>query len=81
MDPKIAFWTAAFANMALVMGFAVVGVLQRRRGDIRRHRRSMLLSAVFVGLFLLGYVLKLAFLGREDMDIWSPAAFWILRVH
>jgi uncharacterized membrane protein YozB (DUF420 family) len=81
MDPKLIFWTVALANMGLVLGLAVVGVRQRRRGDVRRHRRSMLLAGALVGLFLLGYVLKLVFLGREALHTWSHTAVWVLRVH
>ena len=81
MDPKTLFWTGAFANMGLVLALAVSGVWQRRRGDIPRHRRRMVLAAALVGLFLASYVLKLAFLGREALHTWSSGAIWTLRIH
>lgn len=81
MDPKLVFWTSAFANMGLVLGLAATGVRHRRRGDVPRHRRNMLSAAALVGLFLAGYALKLAFLGREALETWSPAAIWTLRLH
>lgn len=81
MDPKLLFWTGAFANMGLVVAFAAAGVRQRRRGDVPRHRRSMGVAACLVGLFVGSYALKLAFLGREDLSVWSPASIWMLRVH
>lgn len=81
MDPNLVFWTAALANMGLVLGLAVNGVRQRRRGDVPRHRRSMLGAGALVGLFLVGYALKLAFLGREAVETWTPAAIWTLRLH
>lgn len=81
MDPKLLFWTGAFANMGFVLGFAWAGVRQRRRGDIDRHRRSMGVAAALVGAFLLAYALKLALLGREALETWSLAAVWTLRIH
>lgn len=81
MDPKLIFWTGAFANMSLIVALAFVGVRARRRGDIALHVRCMLTGAVLVAAFLLAYVWKLAFLGREDMDAWSGASVWVLRIH
>lgn len=71
MDPKILFWTAAFANMTAIMVIATRGVRQIRRGEVARHRKSMLTCGGLVGLFLSSYVLKVILLGREDLSVWS----------
>jgi uncharacterized membrane protein YozB (DUF420 family) len=81
MDAKLAFWTAALANMGVIVVLALLGVRQRRAGDVGRHRRSMLTGTWLVGLFLVSYGLKVLFLGREDMSVWSSAAVWVLRFH
>lgn len=81
MDAKLLFWTGALANMGLVLAFCALGVRRRRLGDIPGHRRRMLAAGSLVGLFLAGYALKLALLGREGLETWSPAALWLLRVH
>lgn len=81
MDPGVLFWTAAFVNMGLVLGLAVLGVLRRRRGDVAGHRRRMLAAGLLVLAFLVGYVLKVVVLGREALEAWSPLAVWTLRLH
>jgi uncharacterized membrane protein YozB (DUF420 family) len=81
MDAKLLFWSGALLNMTVIAGLAVHGVRCARRGEIRRHARSMRAAALLVGLFLVSYVLKLAFLGREDLERWSPTAVWLLRFH
>lgn len=81
MDPKLLFWTGALVNMVVIVVLAFAGVRARRRGDIPLHRRLMLSCAGLVGFFLSSYVLKLAFLGREDLSLWSPYAVWVLRFH
>ncbi len=81
MDAKVIFWGAAVLNFAALTGFAVAGIQQIRRGERARHRRSMLIAASLVGVFLVAYVVKLATLGREDLDTWSSAAVWTLRFH
>lgn len=81
MDAKVAYWSAALLNMVAVGCLAVYGVRCARRGELVRHARAMRAAAVLVGLFLVSYVLKLAFLGREALDAWSARALWTLRFH
>lgn len=81
MDPKVLYWTGALCNMVIVVGLALVGVASARRGDVARHRRLMLGASALVGAFVVSYALKLAFLGREALSTWSPAAVWVLRLH
>jgi uncharacterized membrane protein YozB (DUF420 family) len=81
MDPKVLFWTGALALMAAVVAGSGVGILRRRRGDLAGHRRAMLLASLLVGLFLVGYVLKVLILGHEHVAEWSARDRLILRIH
>ena len=81
MDPKLIYWTLALANLGAVCVFALVGMRFVRRGEIARHRRAMKIATGLVVGFLVSYVLKLAFLGREDMSVWSRFDVWVLRIH
>ncbi len=81
MDPKVLYWTGALLNMAAMFGFMLVGVRHIRRGRVAEHRRALLIAAALVIAFILSYGLKLSFLGREDLSLWSPVAIWTLRFH
>ncbi|MBM4382750.1 MAG: DUF420 domain-containing protein [Deltaproteobacteria bacterium] len=81
MNPKLLFWCWALANMALVLGLAVRGVLAIRANQIEGHRRSMTWAGFFVVAFLVAYVVKRVTLGGEDLDAWSSAARVNLYVH
>lgn len=80
-DPKLLYWTGAFANLLVVAGLSIHGVRLAGRGELARHARAMRAAALLVGLFLLSYVLKLFFLGREEVALWGREAIWILRFH
>ena len=81
MDAKIVYWTGAFINFGLITVLAIRGVRQIRRGDLARHRRSMLTCAALVGAFLVSYGIKLGVLGRENLAVWSGLDRGILRLH
>jgi uncharacterized membrane protein YozB (DUF420 family) len=81
MDGKLLYWTAAFANMLLILGFACVGVRSVRRGKVLLHRRCMLLASGLVIGFLASYLFKVSFLGREELERWGAASVIVLRVH
>ena len=81
VDPKVLFWTGAFINMGVVVGLAIYGVNQVKAGSPSRHRMMMIGASLLVVGFILAYVLKLEFLGREDLSVWSQAAIWTLRFH
>ncbi|MDG2050337.1 MAG: hypothetical protein P8M78_09260 [Myxococcota bacterium] len=81
MDAKVAYWTAAFVNLGVLTGFATVGALRARRGEIARHRRAVTVAAVLVLVFLASYPFKLWFLGRENLLLWGTGDVWLLRVH
>jgi uncharacterized membrane protein YozB (DUF420 family) len=81
MDPKVLYWTGALANMVLITALAVRGVGQVKRGEIPAHRRSMLTCVALVIAFLVSYALKVVFLGREDLEVWSSLHVNTLRFH
>ncbi len=81
LDPTLVYWSWALANFAGVVACAGFGVRGIRRRDVRTHRRCMLAAAGLVGLFLASYVLKVIFLGREDLGLWSAPALAVLRFH
>lgn len=81
MNPALLFWTAALVDLGLVCLVAIVGVRCARRGEIARHRRAMKIAALLVVGFLLSYVLKVVWIGREDMSLWSSLDLWVLRFH
>lgn len=81
MDPKLIFWTLALADLGALAALALMGVGFARRGEIARHRRAMRIATLLVVGFLAAYLLKLRFLGREDMSVWSELDVWVLRIH
>jgi uncharacterized membrane protein YozB (DUF420 family) len=81
LDAKVLYWTGALVNMGAVVVCTIIGARQIRMGNPRLHRRLMLVAAVLVCGFVLSYVLKLQFLGREDLSTWSFTAINILRFH
>lgn len=81
MDPKVLYWTGALANMLLITALAMRGIGQVKRGEISAHRRSMLSCVVLVVGFLVSYVLKLVWLGRESLETWSGGYVNTLRFH
>ena len=81
MDGKLVYWTAAFLNMLLIVSLVSVGVRAIRRGKVLVHRRCMLLASGLVLGFIVSYVFKVAFLGREELQRWGVASVLVLRVH
>jgi uncharacterized membrane protein YozB (DUF420 family) len=80
-DPKVAYWTAALANMLAAVTLAVLGVRRIRRAEIAGHQRLMKTAALLVVLFVLSYGLKLVLLGREALELWEPRFVNVLRFH
>lgn len=81
MKANLVYWTAALANLAVIVGCGTRGVAAIRRGEVRTHRAMMLVSTALVVLFLVSYLLKVAWLGREDRSAWTALDFAILYTH
>lgn len=81
MDPKLIFWTCALTDLGVLCGTALFGVRFARRGEIARHKRAMKIASLLVVVFLCSYLLKLQFLGREDLSVWNTLDVWVLRIH
>jgi len=81
VDAKLLYWTGALVNFGVVCGLALAGVRRIRARDVRGHRRMMLASSALVVGFLVSYVLKVRFLGREDLGVWDPLSLWSLHIH
>jgi len=81
MDGKLIYWTAAFANMLVIVALALLGVRAVRRGRVLLHRRCMLLASGLVIGFVVSYFFKVALLGREELERWSTASVVVLRIH
>ena len=81
VDPKLAYWTAALANMLAIVALAGFAVARVRRREIAGHRRLMLVAAALVAVFLVSYLAKVWLLGREQLELWDPQYVYTLRFH
>lgn len=81
MEPKLIFWSTALALLAAVVVCGAVAWQSIRRGEVERHRRWVHAAALLIGIFLVAYLAKVVFLGKEQLSSWSPAAVVLLRVH
>ncbi len=81
MDPKLLFWTLALVNLGLILWCVRMGVGHARAGRIRAHRRFMLTAGGLIVWFLVAYLGKVAWLGREDRSAWTALDLAVLYVH
>ncbi|MCB1033482.1 MAG: DUF420 domain-containing protein [Acidobacteria bacterium] len=81
MSSHLSFWGLALILFASITASTLLGWREIRRGNVQRHRRLMNLAGALVGVFVLLYVGKVIFLGREDLSHWSPWDLAILRIH
>ncbi|MCP4005412.1 MAG: DUF420 domain-containing protein [bacterium] len=78
---KAIYWTAAFLNMTLIIGFGLIGVRDIRRRHVALHRRRMLTGGSLVIAFLVSYLFKALLLGREQLELWTSIHIYTLRFH
>jgi uncharacterized membrane protein YozB (DUF420 family) len=71
----------ALLDLGAVVVLALLGVRQIRHGHWRAHRNFMLAATALVVGFLGAYLLKLHWMGHEDVASWSPFQVGVLRVH
>ena len=81
MDANLAYWSAALANLGVIVACALLGVRAIRAGDMARHRRWMGSGGALIGLFLVSYLFKLIWLGRENRELWTASMKTSLYVH
>jgi uncharacterized membrane protein YozB (DUF420 family) len=81
VTPNLLYWTAALANLAVIAVCGARGIRAIRRGEVRTHRRMMLVSSALVALFLVSYLAKVAWIGKEDRSAWTALDHAILYTH
>jgi len=81
VNANLVYWTGALADLAVIVWCGARGVRAIRRGEVRTHRRMMLVSTALVALFLVSYLLKVAWLGKEDRSAWTALDHAILYTH
>lgn len=81
MEPRLLFWTLALADLTAVLLLALLGLRHIRRGAWRSHRRCMIGAGCLIGFFLLAYLLKVQWLGHEELGAWSEGLVLVLRIH
>ena len=81
MDPKLLYWTAALANLGVIVFAGWRAIAAIRRGDVVGHRRGMRIAGGLVFLFLVSYAAKVVLLGKEDRSAWTSVDYAILYTH
>ena len=78
---QIAFWGLALGIMAVAVGHAVRGWRRAKSGDLEAHRREMVRACLWIVVFLVIYLGKVAWLGHEDLAAWSRSRRFVVNVH
>lgn len=78
---NILFWTFAFLILFAAIGSGVWGIRCARLQRLESHRFWMKTAGWLIAGFLLAYIAKLSWLGREDLETWSTWRLATLRLH
>ena len=81
MDANTAYWTGAWVNMLVLVACAITGARAAEHQQIDRHRRLMWAAVILVVVFVASYGVKLAVLGRENLELWERSFVYVLRFH
>jgi uncharacterized membrane protein YozB (DUF420 family) len=81
MNPNLIFWAGALCDLGLAAVCISAGFLQIRAQNYIWHQRLMRAATVLIVIFLIGYVFKLVFLGKEDFSDWTPNDLLVLYIH
>ncbi|MFN7962283.1 MAG: DUF420 domain-containing protein [Thermoanaerobaculia bacterium] len=81
MNTTLSFWTASLLLLAVAIAMGFAGWRHIRYGRVEEHRRRMRAAMWLVVAFLVAYLAKVAFLGRENLALWDSRSLWILRLH
>jgi uncharacterized membrane protein YozB (DUF420 family) len=75
------FWLTTWVWMTFVLLRAIVAVSAARQRELRRHERIMKQNLGFLFLFVLLYVGKIGWLGKEPVSTWPILLQTTLRIH
>ena len=81
MTMKLAYWVFAYFLTIAAVAVALNGISHVKKGDIQTHLKRMVFSNNLILFFVVTYVFKMTFLGREDKSQWSTLYLVILYVH
>ena len=81
MDAHLTFWTGALIVLGFASACVSAGFVQIRLKNYIWHRRLMQAATVLIVIFLVGYALKLFFLGRENFQYWTSSDLRVLHIH
>ncbi len=81
MSPNLAFWVFAYGLTLTAIAIALKGIWYARHGELIKHRKAMVFACNLILFFVVSYVFKMFFLGREDKSEWSQAYLVTLYIH
>lgn len=81
MTWNLIFWFYAYGLTFVALFLAYTGVAAVRKGDLARHRALLNMACSLIIFFVISYVFKMVFLGREDKSEWDVIYKIVLYIH
>ena len=75
METKELIWYSIILSITVAYGMAVRGIVAARHHDVAHHSRWMITACTIVGLWLVGYITKQVFWGRDQFG-GTPEQYW-----
>lgn len=81
MNWNLVFWFYAYGLTMLALLMAYTGVGAAKRGELARHKALLNFACNLILFFVVSYVFKMLFLGREDKSTWTLSYKIVLYIH
>jgi uncharacterized membrane protein YozB (DUF420 family) len=81
MSWNLIFWFYAYGLTMLALLLAFLGISAVRKGNIKRHHQFLNFACNLIVFFVISYVFKMIFLGREDKSDWGMYYKTVLYIH